>query len=155
MKWKDGCWAVTKFDLEHAVSLLPLLLQTGDATGIIICDWRITELNRPLNLKEHLFCALADRKVAIPVHRHRSPLCGHLCLSLPRQTYPCIRCSCEAPHGRGCKSSKRVQLSWQDAWELSSHLATQEGPFSLQSVPWALCSLKQHCLMSVEKFMIS
>lgn len=61
--------------------------------------------------------------------------CSHLCrpicvsscfISQVRQLYLCIRHSSKAPHGCGCKSSKRVQLSWQDAWKLSSDLATQE-----------------------------
>lgn len=65
---------------------------------------------------------------------------GHLCLSLPRQRYPCISRSCQAPHGRGCKSSKRVQLSWQDAWKFELSSWHTGGSFSLQSVPRLFCS---------------
>lgn len=55
------------------------------------------------------------------------PPCAPSCFfSQVRRRYPCIRHSSEAAHGSCCNSSKRVQLYWQDAWKLSSDLATQE-----------------------------
>lgn len=52
-----------------------------------------------------------------------SPLCVHLRFLLLGQRHPSVRCSSEASHG--CMSSKRVQLSWQDSWQLISDPAGQ------------------------------
>lgn len=51
------------------------------------------------------------------------PICAHLCFLLLGQRHPSVRCSSETSHG--CTSSKRVQLWWQDSWQLISDLDAQ------------------------------
>lgn len=110
--------------------------------------------------EQSLFSALVDREVAVVTisgTEQWSHLCAPICasscfISQVRQQYPCIRCSSEVPHGCGCKSSKRVQLSWQDAWKLSSDLATQEAFLSaVASLGFYSHDMTQNSLLSTGK----
>lgn len=119
---------------------------------------------QPLHLQQSGSCFLSLLTMRwvlspSPVYiQHWSPLSAPICasscfISQVRQRYPCIKRSSEAPCGSGCKSSKRVQLSWQDAWKLSSDLATQEASLSaVGSLGFCSHDITQYCLLSVGKF---
>lgn len=70
-----------------------------------------------------VFLCLVNIKESFLKSRQWSRLCAHLCFLLLGQRHPGIRCSSEASHG--CTSSKRVQLSWKNFWQLISDLAVR------------------------------
>lgn len=119
---------------------------------------------QPMHLQQGRVCFLPLLTLTWPLSPspvytpHWSPLSAPLCasscfFSQVKQRYSCIKRSSEAPRGSGCKSPKRAQLSWQDAWKLSSGLATQEDFLSAVGSS-GLCShdMTQCCLLSVGKF---
>lgn len=84
-------------------------------------------------LKICVFLCLVNIKGSFLKSGQWSPLCAHLRFLLLGQRHPSVRCSSEASHGG--TSSKRVQLSWQDSWELISDLA-EESCTLLSPVPF-------------------
>lgn len=126
---------------------------------MILCEWYIIKFISHCTQERIGFVStLAVCMVAVPMCRHWSPfsmpICASSCLiSQVRQRYSCIRQSSEAHRDCGCKPSKRVQLSWQDAWELSSDLATQEAFLSaFGSLGFCSHDMTQYCSLSTWKF---